>query len=84
MSLLRARAAAKPPSSIVVLAVHPIRGTRALGHAFVVADFHVLPLAFALVRFVRRERRESVRAHESARASADAGGRAVLRVNAVS
>jgi len=57
-----------------------MRGTRALGHAFVVADFHVVPLAFALLRFVRRERRESVRAHESARVSIGTGGRAVLRV----
>ena len=81
VSPLRARAAAEPSPSVFL---HPMRGTRALGHAFVVADFHVVPLAFTLFRFVRRGRRESVRAHESAWVSVDTGGRAVLRVNAVS
>jgi len=84
VSLLRARAVAKPSSS----EVHPIRGTCALGHAFVVADFQFLPrvLAFALegVVRVRRVRPESVRAHESAWVSVDTGGRGVLRVAAVS
>ena len=84
VSPLRARAAANPSSSVVVVVVHPMRGTRALGHAFVVADLHVFPLASALFRFVCRERRESVRTHESTWASVDTGGRAVLRINALS
>ena len=76
MSPLGARATAEPAPSI---RLRLLRGTCTLGLALAVADF-VGTLAFALLRVVRRERGETIRALESARVVADTGGLAVFRV----
>ena len=80
-ALLHARATAEPTPSVIVI-VRPLRGTLTLGLALAVADF-VVALAFAMHGVVRRMRRESVRALESAGVSVDTGGGAVLRVVAL-